>query len=334
MSRSSKHIEVSSEKTQSHKRFLKRVNQNRSAVLDIKVPSSKKYKTNSNSSSSTKKIQISLNSRNFLPEAESVGEEGTAQHIRSPIVKRGKSSSQSMDILHPIPVDDSSKKSYKEKIILLSVENSGLKQQVEFYKEQLKVYQKTISDMSTKYENSKGENLELEQKITQILIENRKFSDENEKLINMLRFLESGKGSFANKEFIQEALEAKILSIDQDRDEKAEKYKKIMNKLIGTLQEFINMQEWVLSLVTSPYPKKELAESEDNLKGIIERLQVEIIYYQSQLSSEKVIEKSYCTSLSSSVLYSPQFSPTKTIRYTNLQEFLSPSKNSLINIGL
>jgi hypothetical protein len=331
MSRSSKNTEVSAEKTLSHKRFLSRVN--RSAVLEVPSNNGKKTKTHSNSSSRIKKIQISLNSRNFLPEAESVGEEGTAQHIRSPIVKRGKSSSQSMDILHPIPVEISTKKSYQEKITALTVENTGLKQQVGFYKEQLKVYQKTISDMSTKYENAKGENLEMEEKITQILIENRKILEENEKLINMLRFLESGQGSFANKEFIQEALEAKILSIDQDRDEKAEKYKKILNKLISTLQEFINMQEWVLSLVTSPYPKQELNESEENLKNLVERLQVEIIYYQSQLSSEKVVEKSYCTSLSSSVLYSPQVSPTKTMRFTNLQEFLSPPHNSLVNIG-
>lgn len=331
MNRTTKPQDPSAEKTVSHKRFLNRTNQNRSAVLDL--TSSKKLKSCSNSSSRIKKIQISLNCRNNLPETESVGEEGTAQHIRSPIVKRGKSSSQSMDILHPMNLEIPNKKSFQEAVCQLSVENTSLKQQIEFYKEQLKVYQKSISDMSTKYENSKAENLELEEKMTQILIENKKFAEENEKLMTMFRFLESGHAS-VGKEYVQEALEAKILSIDQDRDEKAEKYKKILNKFIASLQEFVNAQEWVLSLVSSPYPKKELQEAEDNVKALIERLQIEILYYQSQLNNEKVIEKSYCTSLSSSVMYSPQYSPTRTMRYTNIQELLSPSQNSLVNINL
>lgn len=331
MNRTIKLQEPTAEKTVSHKRFVTRVNQNRSTILDLTSSSSKKLKNNSNSSSRIKKIQISLNYRNNLPETESVGEEGTAQHIRSPIVKRGKSSSQSMDILHPMNLELPNKRCFKDTVNQLSIENASLKEQIDFYKEQLKVYQKTISDMSTKYENSKAENLELEEKMTQILIENRKFAEENEKLITMFRFLESGHGS-VGKEYVQEALEAKILSIDQDRDEKVEKYKKILNKFIASLQEFLNSQEWVLSLVSSPYPKKELQEAEENLKTLIERLQVEILYYQSQLNSEKVIEKSYCTSLSSSVLYSPQYSPTRTMRYTNIQELLSPSQNSLVNI--
>ena len=80
----------------------------------------------------------------------------------------------------------------------------------------------------------------------------------------------------------------------------------------------------MLSLIFSPYPKNELQESEECIKGRIENLQSEIIYFQSQLNSDKVFEKSYCTSISSSLLHSPLYSPTKTMRYTNFNDFVSP----------
>jgi hypothetical protein len=88
----------------------------------------------------------------------------------------------------------------------------------------------------------------------------------------------------------------------------------------------LSSEEWVISLITSPYPKKELKDSEENIKNQIERLHAEIVYYQSQLNNEKMFDKSYCTSMSSSVMQSLGFSPTKTLRYTNGLETFSPAQ--------
>jgi chromosome segregation ATPase len=249
-----------------------------------------------------------------------VGEEGTAQLIRSPIVKRGKSSSHSLEGLLPVPPQPSTAPQHTS-LSFLSIENASLRKQTDFLKDQLKVYQKTISELSSKYEGARAEALEMEEKVTKTLVENRKIVEENEQLIQMLRFLETDQPS---KGFLQEALEAKILSIDQDRDEKIERYRRVLTKYISTLQEFLASQEWAVALVSSPYPKKELIDCEENIKSQIERLHAEIVYYQSQLNNERGLEKSYCTSISSSIMQSPGFSPTKTLRFTAAQEIMSP----------
>ena len=324
----------------------------------------KAFSNSINNSSAIKKIQINLGMRPSRYEGESVGEEGAPQLIRSPIVKRGRSMSHSMHIIqeddsinhsmhfqvpalgimgisnskhsqeddpmsHSMNIQESDLSSMNiisnnEPIQELYLEIDTLRTKIDAQSEQISIYQKTILDLSTKYEFSRTEIIEQEEKITKILIENRKLNEENEKLISMLRFLEGDQNSISSKGYLQEALEAKLLSIDHDREEKAENYNLVLFKYISHLEEFLAMQDWTLSLLYAPYPKKDLLDNEDSIKNRIDRLQAEIIYYHSQLKSEIIIEKSYCTSLSSSILQSASCSPTKTMKNETMQDILIP----------
>ena len=247
MNRTIKSAENYSEKTVSHTKYLSKFNQKKSSMLNTTTgyqKVTKNCKTSSNSSNNIKNIQINLVGKTHGIEAEIVGEEGTAQIIRSPIVKRGKSMNNSMDLIqNSKTLNDKLIKNQNDPLNKLILENISLKKQLEFHKEQLKVYQKTISDLSGKFEISKQEIADLEDKITQVLIENRKLTEENEKVMSMIKFLENDHCSLSNKNYLQEALEAKLLSIDQDREEKAEKYNQILTKYISNLQEYLNSQE-------------------------------------------------------------------------------------------
>jgi chromosome segregation ATPase len=305
------------ENTICHREYLEKMNQNKLKLLDLTNISHNSSKVNcsyTSNSKSIKKIQITLTKSGF--EAETVGEEGTAQVIRSPIVKRGKSMSHSMETLQastPMP-----KQEDKNPLKKLEQDISALKQQLNSKQNQIQIYQKTISDLSLKFENSKAELLDYQERSSNLIMENKKLKDENETLAKALKFLEHPKDG------LQEVLEAKILSIDQDRDEKIEKYNSILTKYISNLHEFLASQEWILSLVSSPYPKKEIQDNKENIFSCFEKLQSEIFYYQSLLSCDKTFEKSYYTSICSSLMHSPSFSPSKATRYTNFHE-LSPS---------
>lgn len=310
MNRTIKVSEACPEPTVNQRSYLSRLQQEKIKELEVTGGSLKYGKTQLSSIGfkSVKKIQINLGMR--PREVESVGEEGTAQIIRSPIVKRGKSMSHSIDMPKPSKYEKNTMEPYNK----LALENISLRQQLESQKEQLKIYQKTISDLSCKFEFAKTELFEFEEKTTQNLIENRKLNEENEKLMSMLRFFDNDSSS---KGIFHEALEAKLLSIDQDREEMADKYNRVLVKYISNLQEFLACQDWILTLISSPFPKKEIQDCEEALKGRVERLQVEIVYYQSLLNSERIIEKSYCTSISSSILHSPSYSPAKTMKGGN-----------------
>ena len=216
------------------------INKIKTTVLDLTSLPSKKFRNSSNfsnNSKTTKKIHIFLN--NSAHEVETVGEEGTAQIIRSPIIKRNKSTSLEEIQQHKLKTFKENEESFKEIIQKLSLENASLTQQLHFNRDQIKVYQKTVLELSTKYEKAKTDVIEIEEKLS---LDKKKLSEENEKLLSMIKFLETDHIR-SSKGQLHEALEAKILSIDQDREEKAEKYSRVLSKYSFYLQEFLNSQE-------------------------------------------------------------------------------------------
>jgi hypothetical protein len=67
------------------------------------------------------------------------------------------------------------------------------------------------------------------------------------------------------------------------------------------------------------------------IRDRLDRIQEEIVNCQFQIAADKVVEKSYFTSISSSISPSPLLSPTRTVRMAGIYESLSPADKERIN---
>jgi hypothetical protein len=310
-----------SEETVSYKNFIKgfsKSNSFASSVNDkrpntIKIPNSNfnpKFKANRLKSSQL--------------EFDCVGEEGTAQLIRSPIVKRGKSTNSSIDLADKNAFMGTEKlfKSIQDKLQTKTLENLSLKQEIQILNNKLLILLSTIADLNIKISHLETQSSEIEKKFNSLLIENKKTLEENEKLSNMLIMLVNDPRPSEQLD-LHEDLEAKILSLDKEKDEKHEQYQQILLKYLGCLHEFAAAEDWVLSIIRIPFPIDELIDCEEMVKERIERIQAEISYCQYLMSCEKTVEKSYYTSVSSSVPPSPLYSPNRTVRVSTINDLIS-----------
>lgn len=250
------------------------------------------------------------NSRVVSLEIEKVGEEGTAQIIRSPIVKRGKSSNQSVDLNQSLKASDPRQLA---EVKNLEHENKYLLKENILLKNQLKIMQNSLNDSKHKLDQSLKVSEVLRENNTELVMQNKKLHQEVDRLVTMINMFEAESCRSSQAGF-QDDLEAKILSLDKEKEEKYEMYQSTMFKLISYLNEFISCEEWIISLVYSPLRHKELLENEDLLKTRLERLQNELYFCQSQIKTERYNDKSYFTSMSSSVNPSPLLSPKPTLR--------------------
>lgn len=269
---------------------------------------------------------------------ENVGEEGTAQHIRSPIVKRGKSSADLSLVFGEdrkkkgnidVKIGDfegiferlgKSNEAKTEKKIKL--ENVSLKQENNILKGQVKSFQKIVAEVNRKLESLQKEHKVTEKKLVEALAKTQEVAEENKKLLGILMVYESEK-YIASKNCLQDDLEQKILSLDREKDEKTDQFFQLLLRSTTFLQEFLTCEEWVLSLSESQSAKQEILENEELINDRIFRIKVELNNYHSLLTSERVFEKSYFTSISSSIIPSPIFSPNRTARLTSFNDFHS-----------
>lgn len=246
-------------------------------------------------------------------EVDSVGEEGTAQIIRSPIVKRGKSSHQSLDLTPTASHQVQDLQSFHSKLQAIQQENKYLRQENKLLKSQIKLIQNSVNDVKSKLESTLEASETLRESNTQLLMENKKLRQEVDQLMTVINLYDN-ESCRSSHVYLQDDLEAKILSLDKEKEEKYEMYQTAVMKLISYLNEFISSEEWVLSLASSPHAKRELLENEEVVRIRLERLQCELSVCQSQIKTERFIDKSYFTSISSSVIPSPLLSPKHTLK--------------------
>lgn len=227
-------------------------------------------------------------------ELDSIGEEGIPQMVRSPIAKREGGSDAFLktarNLRDIIRIRDN------EEVERLRKENDNLRSQL---------YQSKnlIKDMKGKLENLQKAYEKIEKVNIEVLGKNTCLNEELEKLRKKSRMTTKNKG------FLQEELEAKILNLFKEKEEIFNSFQATLIKLNQYLCEFASCEEWVLSLLSSPFMKKEIEESEDFVRSRIEKIKAEIIFCQSQLKTERFVDKSYFTSISSSIIQSPIPSP-------------------------
>lgn len=323
------------EKTVSYKNFIKGLNRTKSFGQGAYSTVNCKSNLETLASPIIKKSEQNIRRKKIMVDVDKVGEEGTAQIIRSPIVKRGKSSNSSLDISNSSHILQSDRKLIQEKDVSLSskLEASHLKQENLMLRSHVKILQLSINDLQKKLEEALKESSALVCHIEELIIENKKMHIENERLISMISTLENE--SFrSSKAYLQDDLEAKILSLDKEKEEKQEQIQQILIKFMAYLYEFSSSDEWVLGLLGFPQPKKEIKNKAESLHNRIDRIQLEIASCQAQISAEKGIEKSYYTSLSSSQIPSPLYSPSRTLRLTTFGELLNPVPKEGVTFAL
>ena len=191
-------------------------------------------------------------------------------------------------------------------------------------KGQIKNFQRIVVEMSKKNDFMQNDKDCLEDKITKLMTENMELVKENEKFTNLMVNWENDKSMPSTKLYLQDDLEQKILSLDREKEEKSDQYHQLLTKFVSYLQEFCNSEEWVLNLANSKLPKQEILECEEIINDRIVRIKSEMTYCQSLIYAEKQIEKSYFTSMSSSMIPSPINSPNRTMRLTSFNDFHSP----------
>ena len=242
---------------------------------------------------------------------ESIAEEGIAQIVRSPVAKRGKSSTPENSLktgglmrTQKIAKADFEGKREKEEeegedldeIIKLRQENLALQLQIRSVKELLRLNKEKCEVAERTCKELKNINFRLMDK-------NRELKDK----VRALKKLNT-EGETCKID-LQFELEAKILSLFKEKEEKHELCMATVAKMSYYLCEFASTQEWVLSLVSCPYVKKEIEDSEDGIRGRLQKIKVEIGLCQSLLNDDRFVEKSYFTSISSSMVQSPTHSP-------------------------
>lgn len=235
---------------------------------------------------------------------ESIAEEGIAQVVRSPVAKRGKSStpenlSKTVGLMQTqkiLKVNFDKKEENFEEIIKLRQENLALKLQIRSFKELLR-------ENKEKYEVTERTCKELKNI-------NFKLMDKSRELKEKVKFLKklNTEGETCKID-LQFELEAKILSLFKEKEEKHELYLATVAKMSNYLCEFASAEEWVLSLVTCPYVKKEIEENEDGIRKRFQKIKAEIGLCQALLNDDRFVDKSYFTSISSSIVQSPSHSP-------------------------
>lgn len=250
-------------------------------------------------------------------ELDSVGEEGTAQIIRSPIVKRGKSSHQSLDLTPTTSHQSQNSESFITSLQSTQQELKYLRQENKLLKSQIKLVQNSLNDFKYKLESALAASETLRESNTQLLMENKKLRQEVDQLMTVINLYDN-ESCRSSHVFLQDDLEAKILSLDKEKEEKYEMYQGTLMKLISYINEFIASEEWVLSLASSPYAKRELMDNEEVIRIRLERLQSELCACHLQVKTERFIDKSYFTSISSSVIPSPLLSPKHTLKSSDL----------------
>ena len=353
MSSLKKQPETQCEETVSYNNFIKGLNKAKTLVQSSFMHHCRAKSFNESISQNLQDTQKISKNKNISLDLDNVGEEGTAQHIRSPIFKRGKSSQSILKLignskgrdtdtvkseskrfdtfteiykkLDKLKETDKEITEIKTKFEHTKLENHSLKQEILILKSQIKNFQRIIVEMTKKTDFIQKERDRLEDTITELIIDNRELIKENEKLTSLMGNWENDKSIPSNKLYLQDDLEQKILSLDREKDEKSEQYQQLITKFVSYLQEFCTSEEWVLNLANSKLPKQEILECEEIINDRIVRIKSEINYCQSLIYAEKLIEKSYFTSMSSSMIPSPINSPNRTMRLTIFNDFHSPS---------
>lgn len=318
----SRAFENNAEQTVTYKNFIKGLNRTKSFGTSTHYSAKRKANLEALVSPMIKKSEQVIRRKKISLDVDTVGEEGTAQIIRSPIVKRGKSSNSSLDITNNTHLLPNDQKLVVEQEMSLSskIEINHLKQENIMLRSHIKILQLSITDLQKKLDESLKESSALACQLEDLILDNKKALLENDRLLSVISTLEND--SFRNsKTFLQDDLEAKILSLDKEKEEKKEQMQQILVKFMGYLNEFSSSDDWVLNLLKSPQPKKEIKKKEEYIHNRIDRIQLEIASCQTQINVEKGLEKSYYTSLSSSQIPSPLNSPSRTIRLTSFNDF-------------
>jgi hypothetical protein len=180
-------------------------------------------------------------------------------------------------------------------------------------KNQLKIMQSALNDSKQKLDKSLKSAEVLRENNTELVMKNKKLMQEVDRLVTIINSFEAESCRSSRVNF-QDDLEAKILSLDKEKEEKFEMYQSVLIKLVACLNEFVTCEEWVLGLVLSPFVQRELLENEEVVRNRVERLQNDLFFYQSQIKTERFNDKSYFTSISSSINPSPLLSPKPTLR--------------------
>ena len=228
------------EKTLSYKSLIKGLNKAKNGAL-AKV--SKISRTSSHSGFFLNKSSVKPKKHKTL-EIDSVGEEGTAQVIRSPIVKRGKSNQSSLDITNSnncIEADHSFEFLHK-RLESCKIENLSLKQEIILLKSQLKTLSNTILSIQQKLEYTSINRDELEEKVIQLMQENKKMASENEKLTSTISMFDNEKVLHSSF-YLRDDLEHKILSLDREKDEKQEQCLHVLISYLSCLNEFFASEQ-------------------------------------------------------------------------------------------
>ena len=315
------------EETVAHKNFIKGINKVKGLIQNNLIMH---QRTNSCESLIYPNNKVNQNVRIIKKsklEIDCVGEEGTAQIIRSPIVKRKKSSATSVDIANLDEFMGNNKKleEIQGELHKIKLENASIKTESQILRSQIQILKNIIADLNKRLEDSKVETNQLISRINGIMHENSRILQENEKLMN--RMTRDNERSYSSiKLYLQDDLEQKILSLDHEKEEKNELYQQVLMKYLSCLNEFSSSEEWILSLINSISPVTELKDCENLIKERLQRISMEIINCQSQMSAEKLVEKSYFTSISSSMIPSPLNSPNRTLRFTNTNDFTEETK--------
>ena len=231
------------EETVSYKHFIKGINKTRaflqrSALLNKRNNSSDTCKCINNkillNNSTTKKNSL---------DNDSVGEEGSAQLIRSPIVKRKQSSSLIEEDLKIETLLTTEKKTedIQEKYMTTLQENNSLKQESQILKTQIKKLKNIVKNLNRKIEEYRNEYKRLNEKINNMILDNSKLLQENEKLLEILH--ENDRSCPSMKQYLQDDLEQKILSLDREKEEKNEQCLQILIKFLSYLNEFSSSEE-------------------------------------------------------------------------------------------
>jgi chromosome segregation ATPase len=227
-------------------------------------------------------------------ELDSIGEEGIPQVVRSPIAKRESAQSADVFLKTVRNLREVIRLRDQDEISELKQENKDLKKQLLETHQSLQETKQKLVKLQNIYEKIEKLNIE-------ILEKNTFLNEELEKTNKKLKTFE--------KNHLQEELEQKILTLFREKEENYSLFQNALTKLNQYLCEFASCEEWVLSLVSSPFIKKEIEENEEILRIRIEKIKSEIISCQSHLKSERFIDKSYFTSISSSMIQSPIPSP-------------------------
>ncbi|OMJ74809.1 hypothetical protein SteCoe_26188 [Stentor coeruleus] len=320
----SKTFENNAEQTITYKNFIKGLNRTKSFGQSAHSSAKRRANLEALISPMIKKSEQVIRRKKISLDVDTVGEEGTAQVIKSPIVKRGKSSNSSLDITNSGNLLPNNQNLVVEQEMSLSskIEINHLKQENIMLRSHIKILQLSITDLQKKLDESLKESSALTCQLEDLILDNKKTLLENERLLSVISTLEND--SFRNsKTFLQDDLEAKILSLDKEKEEKKEQMLQILVKFMAYLNEFTSSDEWVLNLLKSPQPKKEIKKKEECMRNRVDRIQLEIASCQAQINAEKGLEKSYYTSLSSSQIPSPLNSPSRTIRLASFSEFIN-----------